>query len=68
MQLFDNTVPRTAENFRRLLLGTASYQGRPLSLIKNHFLRQVPRAYAEMGHLAEGKYSIYGPTFRDESF
>jgi cyclophilin family peptidyl-prolyl cis-trans isomerase len=68
MQLFENTVPRTAENFRRLLLGTASYQGRSLSLINNHFFRQVPRAYAELGHLAEGNCSIFGPTFRDESF
>lgn len=68
MQLFENTVPRTAENFRRLLLGTGSFAGRKLSLLNTHFHHQVPRAYAELGHLPEGNCSIFGPTFRDESF
>jgi cyclophilin family peptidyl-prolyl cis-trans isomerase len=68
IKLFENVVPRTAENFKRLLLGTANYRGRNLSLIGNHFHHVVPRAYAEIGHLEGGNCSIFGPTFRDESF
>ena len=68
MQLFENTVPKTAENFKRLLLGTGSYEGRPLSLIGTHIHHVVMRGYAELGHLQGGNCSIFGPKFRDESF
>jgi cyclophilin family peptidyl-prolyl cis-trans isomerase len=61
-------VPRTAENFKRLLLGTANYNGRGLSLIGNRVHNIVPRSYFELGHLEGGNCSIFGPTFRDESF
>ena len=39
-----------------------------MSLINNHFHNVVPRTYAELGHLEDGNCSIFGPTFRDESF
>ena len=61
-------MPRTSENFKRLLLGTASYQGKALSLINNRVHQYVPRGFIELGHLADGNCSIFGPTFRDESF
>ena len=51
-----------------MLLGTGRYQGKVLSLINNQVQQYVPRGYIELGHLAEGNCSIFGSTFRDESF
>lgn len=51
MQLFENVVPKTAENFRRLLLGNASYCGNHLSLIGTGIKRHVPMSFIEMGHM-----------------
>jgi len=39
-----------------------------LSLLNNQVHDYLPRGYIEFGHLAEGNCSIFGPTFRDESF
>lgn len=44
-RLFESVVPRTAENFKRLLLGHGKYQNRILSLINNKVNDYVPRAY-----------------------
>ena len=49
-------------------MGKGKYQERILSLINNQINDYVPRAYIELGHLQEGNCSIFGPTFRDESF
>jgi hypothetical protein len=66
MQLFENTVPKTSENFKKLLLGNASYLGNHLSLIGTGIRRHVPGAFIEMGHMEQGdNCSIFGPTFRD---
>lgn len=61
-------VPRTAENYKRLLLGTAQYEGRNLSLVGTHINRVVQRAFLQLGTLPDGNCSIFGPQFRDESF
>jgi hypothetical protein len=44
-RLFESVVPKTAENFKRLLLGNGKYQNRILSLINNKVSDYVPRAY-----------------------
>lgn len=64
-QLFENVVPKTSENFRRLLLGKANYQGRVLSLLNTFVNDFVPKAYIQLGNLPDGNCSIFGPTFRD---
>jgi cyclophilin family peptidyl-prolyl cis-trans isomerase len=63
--LFENVVPKTAENFKRLLLGTGNYKGRPLSLINTSIDKFLPRAYFQLGALNDGNCSIFGPKFRD---
>lgn len=68
MQLFENIVPKTAENYKRLLLGTGSYKDKKLSLINSSISRYVPRAFFQFGNMENGNYSIFGPKFRDESF
>ena len=50
------------------MLGNAQYQGRNLNLIGTGVKRYVQRAFIEMGHMNDGNCSLYGPTFRDESF
>jgi hypothetical protein len=44
-------VPKTTENYKRLLLGTHNYQGRQLSLIGNCINQVIQRGYIELGHL-----------------
>lgn len=44
-RLFESVVPKTAENFKRLLLGNGKYQNRILSLINNKVHGYIPRAY-----------------------
>lgn len=68
MKLFENVVPKTAENFKQLLLGSAKYQGRPLSLVNTQISRFVQRSFIQMGNMEGGNCSIFGPKFRDESF
>lgn len=61
-------MPKTAENFKRLLLGTGKFKGRELTLINTTISKHVPRSYLEMGNMHDGNCSIFGPKFRDESF
>lgn len=68
MKLFENVVPKTAENYKQLLLGSAKYQGRSLSLVNTNISRFVQRSFIQLGNLPDGNCSIFGPKFRDESF
>lgn len=68
MQLYEGRVPRTAENFKKLFLGSAAYNKTPLSLIGNAFHEVFTNGFAAAGRLPGGNMSIYGPTFRDENF
>lgn len=68
MQLFENVVPKTAENYKQLLLGVGKYKGQPLSLIGTKISRIVPRGFIQVGSTEDAVGSIFGPKFRDESF
>ena len=61
-------MPKTAENFKQLLLGSGKYQNRPLSLVNTPISRFVQRSFIQMGSMEAGNCSIFGPKFRDESF
>ncbi|CAM9405857.1 unnamed protein product [Pylaiella littoralis] len=73
-ELFENAVPRTAENFRALCTGEKprGSSGFPLSFLGNIFHRIVPTFMAQGGDITRedgsGGESVYGPTFADESF
>ncbi|KZT38570.1 hypothetical protein SISSUDRAFT_1004643 [Sistotremastrum suecicum HHB10207 ss-3] len=66
-RLHDDVVPRTAQNFRDLALGHLGYgyQGSPIHRIVPDFMIQGGDITKKDG---TGGRSIYGPTFRDESF
>jgi peptidylprolyl isomerase len=68
MQLFESIVPKTAENFKRMLLGSAVYNNKLLSLLGSTFHQVFTNGFASSGRLKHGPMSIYGPIFRDESF
>lgn len=74
IELFDDTVPVTARNFRELCRGTSgkSPEGIPLSFKKSIFHRIIPDFMIQGGDFTKGNgtggCSIYGMRFRDESF
>ncbi|CAM9895515.1 unnamed protein product, partial [Scytosiphon promiscuus] len=74
LELYENAVPKTAENFRALCTGEKprGASGFPLSFLGNIFHRIVPDFMAQGGDITRedgsGGESIYGPTFADESF
>lgn len=51
-----------------MLLGTAKYQDRNLSLVGTGISRIVERSFIQMGAMEGENCSIFGPKFRDESF
>jgi hypothetical protein len=64
-QLFENIVPKTAENYKQLLMGTAKFKDRPLSLVGTGISKHTSRVYLQLGTMRDGNCSIFGPTFRD---
>uniref|UniRef100_A0A2S2PAY3 peptidylprolyl isomerase n=1 Tax=Schizaphis graminum TaxID=13262 RepID=A0A2S2PAY3_SCHGA len=74
IELFNNVVPKTAENFRALCTGEKGngLSGKPLHLKGSLFHRAVPEFMIQGGDITAGNgsggESIYGLFFEDENF
>ncbi|KEG08305.1 cyclophilin [Trypanosoma grayi] len=74
IELFDDTVPITARNFRELCRGSSKNtpEGKPLHYKGSVFHRIIPGFMIQGGDITKGNgtggCSIYGVRFKDESF